>query len=287
MATFKHPLVFSLLSAACCLAIACGSNSETAQPNPMTMAVASAGPEEGTGALPPSESTTELTPAVTSTPEFAAESSFAAQCGAGSCYSSLLIDDFADEVSNAIAPSNGAEGYWYVWPEEVGGPTLDDSLTGKISASAAALPEFGGGIGVGFNSVAGTDCPADLSSFEGIRITAQSLSGADEPMVVSLPVPGVNPAPQGTCEDNCFDSHSLAVVISADGGNIDIPFSDVSQEGWGTVVDFSPAQIQAIQLKKKEEGGSFNVEISRVELYGDSGLDCSSGAGGAAGGGSL
>lgn len=292
MHSLKHPVLLFILPATCSLAVACGSAADS-EPGPTAGVVAPAAmqplgpPPSPAGAAgnasPPPSGVPENSP---TTPPVAA--GFASQCAVSACYGAVVIDDFADEVGNAIAAGNATEGYWYIWPEAVGGPVLDDSVPNQIGASAIALPEFGGGIGVGFNSVSSTDCPADLSSFEGIRLTAQSLSGADEPMIASLPIPGTNQVPQGLCEEDCYNDHSVEIVIPAAGGTIDIAFAEVAQEAsWGTKADFSSSEVQGIKLKKKEEGESFDIVITRVELYGDSGTECESDVSGASGGPAL
>jgi len=111
----------------------------------------------------------------------------------------------------------------------------------------------------------------DASSWEGVKFWAKGSGNVR----LNLVTKGTLPADAGgTCPDNCYDSHGARLSLGTEWKEVKIYFEDVAQEGYGTPVDFSPADILAIALQIKDPG-TYDVWMDNLEFFTEEGTaDC-------------
>jgi expansin (peptidoglycan-binding protein) len=179
-----------------------------------------------------------------------------------------LIDDFEDGDIE-IPPIEGRIGFWYTFREtegaadalpsarplasepesESGGYALH--VTGShINAGANNNDAAYGGIGVDLNN-ANTDgyqprstsrATYDASEFAGVRFRIRS-SGPDQTIRFEVVTAEVVEGPGGTCTSGFFDAHGFDVALSSGWATVEVPFSSLTQEGWGAGVAFESSHL--------------------------------------------
>ena len=130
----------------------------------------------------------------------------------------------------------------------------------------------GGYSQVGISAKAGPSCdlPVNASGFSGIRFSAIG-SGFVRFFIGTVET---NPTTDfGSCQAGCYDGHGLIVPLADSWRTFRVPFSELTQEGWGTPVPFDPAHILALQWSAKPAPGTplpvscFDFWIDDVAFY--------------------
>lgn len=178
----------------------------------------------------------------------------------------LLLDDFEDGDTRSKFLLN-ARGYWFSISSGVPGqlfpapdcPFVTSLLDASISdGSSIAIHSYGLGFGtratdyaqVGVTLHAGApQClqPVDASNLTGVRFKARTGTLAPSAFgLIRLYVKTVlvaSPDNRGTCTGVCFDSHGATVAVTDQWTEYFVPFTQLTQQGWGTPAPFLPSQI--------------------------------------------
>ena len=64
----------------------------------------------------------------------------------------------------------------------------------------------------------------------------------------------------------CSDAHGKVIPLAGEWKQIVIPFTDMHQEGWGTVVDFDATALVGIQFQVAK-ATDFDFEIDQIGFY--------------------
>lgn len=198
-----------------------------------------------------------------------------------------LIDDM-ESATGSIASTKGRNGAWY---------TYNDTTVGAVQtpiAGAAFLPEklatprgtskyaahtkgsgfttWGAGMGFDLSvkaSEAGTTkSPYDASAYSGLtfwgRVEATSVTKVRLHVSTHSTDEG-----GGVCtpKDKCGDDYGTDLAMTTDWVKYTVPFTDLSQEGWGTpsVPAFEQTQTIAIHFQLAK-GADFDVWIDDISF---------------------
>jgi hypothetical protein len=182
-----------------------------------------------------------------------------------------LIDDFEDG-DGQIAPLGGRNGTWFTFndtsgtqtpaPNTVVIPEVDPYTTNYFlhsSGTGFALsngnPFFGAGVGTDLRDGPSGALPYDASGYGGVTFTfsfsSSELYQAGVALRFNVSTSATTPVQfGGTCTEGCFDDFGTTLIP---GGyyygtqSVTIPFSGLSQAGFGTPVAFDPGSILTIK----------------------------------------
>ena len=187
-----------------------------------------------------------------------------------------LIDNMADG-DTAIIAQDGRSGGWYAYGDNTGSIALVSSNLGQMCVSGSGFTSWGAGLGVNVNATPTTTCTYDASVYTGIRFTIQGsvTNGMGRFSAQTADIASVSGG--GTCvststSNNCDDTYGAdllegstsgitcqSTVLSWTCGSLDstnaggpltvsIPFSYMSQQGWGKAYPtFNPKLILGLQ----------------------------------------
>jgi hypothetical protein len=215
--------------------------------------------------------------------------------------SNPLVDDIADG-DTVIITQDGRSGGWYTYSDKTGTLNLS-SKPGQICASGSGFSNWGAGLGISINSDPTKACTYDASIYKGIRF---SILGSITDGIVRFSVQTADIAEavsSGTCvstsatSDNCNDTYGVSLTGQTAGGvtcqsttqswpcgpatgvagpvTVTVPFSYMSQEGWGQVFPtFNPKIMLGLQWQFKNCVGatcytdtSFDMCVGNVSFY--------------------
>jgi len=188
-----------------------------------------------------------------------------------------MIDDFEDGDRNILEQA-GRSGAWYAANDGQGMQTppgnsalIPSSLNLARGSSLHAAHTFGGPFGA-WGALIGTSLAADgaydVSAYDGIRLWVRSGSmspTAAKQVRLSLLTPQTNMG--GSCTV-CNDHFGAWVPLTPQWTLIELPFSDVKQEGFGVPKPPAPdlTRVTGIELFFPM-GVSFDLWVDDIELF--------------------
>ncbi len=195
-----------------------------------------------------------------------------------------LLSDFESGEAK-IAEIGGRSGSWYMSDDGSGTTTPVKIPNTPLSAEAGGACDSAfafhttGTDFTGWGALAAVDLapkisdikqPYDASGYSGVSFRAKS-NGAVQVRVEiatadSMPEGGVcNPDAQSGDPDRCGDHFGVNVVLSADWTDVNIPFSQMTQKGWGlAAAGLDASTVYSVRLKV--EGGAFDYWFDDVAL---------------------
>lgn len=195
-----------------------------------------------------------------------------------------LLSDFESGEAK-IAEIGGRSGSWYM-SDDGSGTALPEKIpntplaaeAGGACDSAYAFHTSGTGFS-GWGALVAVDLVPkladvkqsyDASAYSGIAFRAKA-SGAVQVRVElstadSMVEGGICDPEAGTGEPGrCGDHFGLNVVLSTDWKDIQIPFSQLTQKGWGLAADsFDATTVYSVRLKV--EGGDYDYHVDDVHF---------------------
>jgi hypothetical protein len=197
-----------------------------------------------------------------------------------------LIDDFEDG-DGQLAHLAGRGGTWFIFNDGTGsqtpvGPTLPivDAnanfvmrTTGTGFAFSNGNPDFGAGIGANLVDDPNQPLPLpyDASAYAGITFTYSFNSsefGAE--LRFNFSTSATTPISQGgTCVTNCNDDFGFNLFPTFGAPQtISIPFSQLSQQSFGSAATFDPSTILNIKwnITFFEQPGDFDLTLDNISF---------------------
>lgn len=228
------------------------------------------------GAPPVAVDDTDVDPAPTPAPAVA-DDPLVACPGAVAVGESPLIDDLEDGDSRILVIDN-RDADWYVYQDDSGGshtlsfestddPAVDGS--GVLHVAGGPFDQYSGlGLGLRWSETGDERCYYDASHYEGLRFWARGDAG----IRVALQMPEVRPVSMGgTCPDDaaCYDSHGVNFDIGPEWTLYEVPFSSVTQSGWGhRVGSFDPSKLFTIEFQFTG-GSTYDFWLDDLTFYGE------------------
>lgn len=193
-----------------------------------------------------------------------------------------VIDDL-DDGDASIAEVKGRIGAWYTYNDETAtGEQSPDP--GKDFAPAAGGPrdvgfmaqttgggftEWGAGMGFDLNNAGTAKGVWDASAFTGVAFYARG----NAPVRIAIATRAVVPvASGGTCMpgeaegEECDDAHGKTLTLDATWRQYVVPFSEITQDGWGRPAEFDAKTLTGIQFQIAK-GVEFDVYIDEIGFY--------------------
>jgi hypothetical protein len=219
-------------------------------------------------------------------------------CGGGAAHSTIgpcsnvvatgspgLIDELNHAGAN-IPHNDGRQGYWYTWNDGTGTQTPPGALggtcqtttfaptNGQACTSGSGFTVSGAGIGVGVEY--GPNCAScnyDATAYKGgVRFTISGIVTGNLRFIVTTAE--VTPVEfGGLCTDGtkCWDSYGLNLKVTTQPQVVEIPWTSLAQQGWGTPALFDLRYVQMLQWNVQNIGAtpvSFdNLCIDDVSFY--------------------
>ena len=215
-----------------------------------------------------------------------------------------LIDNMADG-DTGIIPQDGRSGGWYTYGDSTGTITPPTPSLGMMCASGSGFSIWGAGLGVSFDAVPTKTCTYDASIYTGIRFTitptstvsSGTLRFAVQTADIAEAVSGGTCVSTSALTDNCNDIYGVDLLVEGTVVNcqsaysswvcgpatgaagpitVTVPFSYMSQEGWGRVFPkFDRTLMLGLQwqFKNCSSAGvcvtlsSFNVCVGDLSFY--------------------
>jgi hypothetical protein len=197
------------------------------------------------------------------------------------------IDDLEDGNQSILA-KGFRQGDWYVFADETPGGMLNpamntfavepagaDTPLGSARMRGSGFTEWGAGLGFDLNSVY-DDITAteirktyDVTPFMGVAFKAK---GNTRIRFAASTVPTETVEFGGTCvnpavgEKTCNDTHGTWITVSPEWKSFAIPFSKLTQQGFGPRVEFKHIEVMAIHFQVME-GVNFDISIDDVGFY--------------------
>jgi hypothetical protein len=167
------------------------------------------------------------------------------------------LDDLED-CDAAILPNDGRAGSWYQYvdtfgstlapaafkPEAAGSPVSPKCAVHVrgMTVNRPDMMQFGyAGVGFSFPG----NMPIDSSAYDGITFFAKG-SGQIR-VAITLPAT-TEVALGGTCLSNCGDSFGFVVDLTGDWQRFEVPWTALTQDGWGTPATFEQRQMTGIDF---------------------------------------
>jgi len=186
-----------------------------------------------------------------------------------------MIDDLEDN-DGSIINQGGRVGAWYTYHDAtVGGmqtPEMGTAFTpsdcGHASVKCAhtngsGFTDYGAGFGFDFNNDGTAKGLYDVSSFTGIAFWAKGTPFRLKVLTAAT----VPTAEGGTCSTTkCSDNFGTAIAATADYQQFVVPFSSLTQEGWGDKATFDPKTVIGVQFQVAKNV-TFDISIDDVGLY--------------------
>jgi Carbohydrate binding domain (family 11) len=190
-----------------------------------------------------------------------------------------LIDDM-EEGSGGIIKQGGRAGSWFTYDDGSDGgvqtppaggsclPSLipDGGRCGSLHAMhtfGSGFPVYGAGLGFDLNHASTTRMPYSVSAFTGIAFWALG------PQVVEVQIVEQATAATsqgGTCASNCGDHFAKTVDPTSGWQQFQVPFSALSQQGWGTAATWDPTTVLGVQFAVNP-APSFDFWIDDIGFY--------------------
>lgn len=186
-----------------------------------------------------------------------------------------VVDDLEDN-DGSITNQGGRVGAWYTYHDATAGGTQSPEMgttfmpedcghasTKCAHTSGSGFKDYGAGFGFDFNNSGSAKGIYDVSSFTGIAFWAKGTPFRLK-VLTSATVPA---AEGGSCSTaKCSDNFGTPIAASADYQQFVVPFSSLTQEGWGDKATFDPKTVIGVQFQVKA-GVTFDISIDDVGLY--------------------
>ncbi len=263
----------ALISAASLAALGCDASSGSGPVDDSSSSAGSGGSGSGASVGSGSGSTGSGT---------GAGSGGSSSTGGGETPVADMIDDLEDGDSSILA-NGGRIGAWYTYNDETDGAVQSPASSGEFAptdggptgsaysaqTTGTGFVEWGAGMGFDLNNKgdgeggAGIKEKHDGSKHTGIVFHAKGTT----PIRFKMLTIGVTPTEEGgTCEMECSDAHGKVLALGSDWQQFVIPFSEMYQEGWGTVADFDATALVGIQFQVAK-ATDFDFEIDQIGFY--------------------
>lgn len=186
-----------------------------------------------------------------------------------------MIDDLEDG-DGSITSQGGRVGAWYTYNDQTAGgtqtPAMGDTFVpsdggymgGKCAhTSGSGFTTWGAGFGFDLNNDGTSKKTYSVGSFTGVAFYAKGTPFRLK-VLTSATVPSTD---GGSCTGmKCGDNFGTAITATADYQEFVVPFSSLTQEGWGTAATFDPATVIGIQFQVGK-GVTFDISIDDVGFY--------------------
>jgi hypothetical protein len=186
-----------------------------------------------------------------------------------------MIDDLEDN-DGSILLLGSRVGAWYTYHDATAGgmqtPEMGIAFVpqdcGRASVKCArttgsGFADYGAGFGFDFNNTGSAKGIYDVGSFTGIAFWAKGTPFRLK-VLTSATVPA---AEGGSCATTkCSDNFGTAIAANADYQQFVVPFSSLTQEGWGDKATFDPKTVIGVQFQVKANV-TFDISIDDVGLY--------------------
>ncbi|MBC8070052.1 MAG: hypothetical protein IAG13_17065 [Deltaproteobacteria bacterium] len=268
------------------------SNDEGSGESCSTAGCATTGVLEGPGEASSSDDTGVDTTASTTTSagsESAAESSTGGDPFNPACpppYPSALavtlLDDLEPESmgvepDNAIPATDGRNGHWYIYNDGTGiqdppadGPVpYPGGVDGSEYAARTSIDGFtvwGAGYGFTLNTKPASNCPYDVSGFDGIQFWAKG-NGTWRMQIAVLST--TDDVGGGICAGVCNDHFGINVALTSEWVLHEVAWSTLAQVGWGDESDFDAGEVIFLQWQHADAapGSVFEILVDDVQLW--------------------
>jgi hypothetical protein len=196
--------------------------------------------------------------------------------------SNPLIDDMEDDNAY-ILPNDGRSGVWFTYNDASAGgyqfpsagnftmqPSPNPATNGQFAANTYGKGFLSWGAGMGF--VLNSGCPYDASVHTGLYFFARSEMAASS-IYVLVPTAATTPASNGgTCvavsSTACYDDYQVAISVYPTWTGYFVPFSELTQQGWGTRASFDPRTLMGVNFQTRSgDGYSFSFSIDSISFY--------------------
>jgi len=198
--------------------------------------------------------------------------------GTGSGMVTDMIDDL-ELGTGSILMKNNRVGAWYTYNDKTTGGTQTPTagmtfavdMTGGVNGSKCARTQgmgftnWGAGMGFDLNNT-GTAKGVYMGAGAYTGIAFQSKGSKFR---IKVLIPATTPTAEGgTCSaaTGCGDNHGKIIDATTAWTAQTVPFSALTQEGWGTAAAFSNAGIIGIQFQVAK-GETFDFSIDNIGFY--------------------
>jgi len=186
---------------------------------------------------------------------------------AGANLSQLALIDDLEDGDGSIRRAGGRWGAWYVFNDGTAGATMSPSgdfspAAGGFESDFAAtltgsgFSEWGAGMGFDLLNPGDSTCaeapPAgrnawDVSGFDGITFRAKGSHAIRVSVATKATLPATD---GGTCSgtDICDDHYGRTITLTSGWTQYAFLFDNLTQDNWGTPVDFDPTQVVSIMF---------------------------------------
>lgn len=194
-----------------------------------------------------------------------------------------LISDFESGEAKVIEV-NGRSGSWFMSDDGTGSalPVKEPNTPLPAEATGACDSMYAfqtSGMGFsGWGALVATDLvpkvsdvkqPYDASAYSGIALRAKAADNLQ--LRIELATGGTmeeggqcNPDAVTGDADRCGDHFGINVVLTSEWKDVVIPFTQLTQKGWGLPVTFDASKIYTVRLKV--EGGDYDYSVDDVHF---------------------
>jgi len=192
-----------------------------------------------------------------------------------------MIDDLEDG-DDAIAATNGRQGNWYTFHDMTATgmqmptdteftPMSGGAESSKYAAgtTGSGFTDWGAGMGFDLNATETTRSVYDASKYKTLVFKAKG----NVSIRVALATAGTTPNTEGgTCTPSttegseCEDMHGMTFKLTADWKEYQVPFAQMTQEGWGLKVPFDAKTAMGV-LFSVDANLQFDYAIDDVSFY--------------------
>jgi hypothetical protein len=199
-----------------------------------------------------------------------------------------LIDDLEDG-DGAIHEINGRIGSWYTFNDETPNGTqmplpnsdflaTEGGAGGSLYAARTAgsgFTEWGAGMGLDVNNPGdpmggpGIKGKFDASGYTGVSFKAKGNTSVRAVVVTAAVVPmeaGGECTPSTVEGMMCDDAHGRPIALSDEWKEYDLPFAQLTQEGWGKPAEFDPTKVTGVMFIVGANV-DFEVVVDDVRFY--------------------
>jgi hypothetical protein len=196
-----------------------------------------------------------------------------------------LVDDLEDG-DDAILDEGGRKGGWYTFNDMTDGmqeppgtgfvPSPGGAGDSAYAAgtSGGGFTEWGAGMGFDLNNPEAVGETGERGAYDASRYAGLAFQArGDADVRVALETLGVTPMDRGgTCTPSmtegqeCEDVHGVLIELTDEWREIQIPFAQLRQGGWGKPVPFAAAEVTAV-LFMVAQGQDFEFAVDDVRLY--------------------
>jgi hypothetical protein len=193
-----------------------------------------------------------------------------------------MVTDMIDDLelgTGSIIMKNNRVGAWYTYNDKTtggtqtptAGTTFAVDMTGGVNGSKCARTQgmgftnWGAGMGFDLNNT-GTAKGVYMGAGAYTGIAFQSKGSKFR---IKVLIPATTPTAEGgTCSatTGCGDNHGKIIDATTAWTAQAIPFSALTQEGWGTAAAFSSGAIIGIQFQVAK-GETFDFSIDNIGFY--------------------